>query len=98
MSYDFDNVTRGVRECPKCHFTMEHLRHSPFLDANGGYILDKGVRWDPDDHVATSFLFGSLSRFFWRHVGEPVVGQIISSLRNRYYRRILRRHPCLRAL
>lgn len=93
MLYDLQNPGRGTRECPKCRFTMEPLRNSAYLDRNEGYMLDSGTRWDPDDHVATSFLFGSLSRFLWRHFIEPIGGKLVGEWRNRAYRRVLSQYP-----
>jgi hypothetical protein len=92
MPYDLDNPS-GSGECPKCRFTMEPLRHSALLNTDGGYMLDNGVGWDPDDHVVTSTLFGSPSRFLWRHFGEPLIGRLISTIRNRRYQNTLKRFP-----
>ena len=72
---------------------MEPLRRSVYLSQNAGYMLDSGTRWDPDDNVATSFLVGSLSRFFWRHFLEPIAGKLIGEWRNRARRRILKEYP-----
>ena len=93
MTYDLSNPQRGVRECPKCRFTMEYLRKSAYLSRNEGYILDSGAGWAPDDHVATSFLFGSLSRFLWRHFVEPISYKLFGEWRNRKRRRILEEYP-----
>src|SRR5438874_1501910 len=93
MTYDFDRPQRGVRECPKCKFTMETLRDSSLRDRQAGYLLDYGVRWDPDDNLFTSYLIGWPLRFFWRHLFEPIGSKLIGAWWNRRYRRILRNYP-----
>ncbi len=93
MTYDLGNPGHGLRECPKCRYTMEPLRKSAFLARNEGYMLDSGVGWDADDHVATSFLFGSLSRFLWRHFVEPISHKLFGEWRNRARQRVLREYP-----
>lgn len=94
MRINFDDPNSGLRECPHCRFSMEYLRNSALLNTDEGYLLDTGTGWDPDDHVATAYLFGSVWRFLWRHFGEPLLGRAISSFRNRRYRRILQEFPC----
>ena len=93
MPYDLDHPQRGVRECPRCRFTMEYLRNSRLLDSDEGYILDRGVWWDPDDHAATSFLFGDLRRYLWRHFIHPLTSRFFGNIRNRRYQKILRQYP-----
>ena len=93
MRYDFDQPQRGVRECPKCRFTMEYLRHSSLLDRRSGYMLDSSAGWDPDDHGFTASLVGSLIRFFWRQVIEPFGSKLIGDFWNRRYRKIARVYP-----
>lgn len=92
MRYDFDSGERGVSECPKCKFSMERLRNSSLLDRRSGYLLDTGG-WDRDDHIVTSYLFGSLLRFLWRQVLEPVSYKLFGDWQNRRYRKILRDYP-----
>jgi hypothetical protein len=93
LHYDLDNPQQGIRECPKCRFTMQYLCRSAFLNRNEGYILDRGVGFDPDDHILTSLLLGSWRRFLWRHFIEPLSYQFFGQWRCRYYRRVARRHP-----
>lgn len=91
--YNLDEKADGVSECPKCRFSMEPLRRSSQLDLRSGYLLDTGTGWDPDDHVVTSYLFGSLTRFFWRYFLEPLGSKTIGEWRSRRLRRILRDYP-----
>jgi hypothetical protein len=93
VKYDLENANCGIRECPKCRYTMEPLRKSVFLDGNEGYLLDNGIGWDPDDNAATSFLLGSPSRFLWRHFVEPIANKLFGEWRNRKRRRVLKDYP-----
>jgi hypothetical protein len=91
--YDLDNPYKGVRECPKCRFTMEYLSRSRYLDRDEGYLLDYGVGWDPDDHLVSSFLIGDLWRWLWRTALQPLLCRFFGNLSNRRYRKILRAYP-----
>jgi hypothetical protein len=93
MTYDLDNPGRGVRECPRCKFTMERLRHSRVLDRQEGYLLDTSVGWSPDDHIVTASLFGSVWHFLWRHVLEPLSYKLFGDWRKRRYAHIVRAYP-----
>ena len=93
MQLDLDNPGRGVRECPRCKFTMEPLRRSRALDRQEGYLLDTSVGWSPDDHIATAYLFGSVWHFLWRHVVEPLSCKLFGDWRRRRCARLLHRYP-----
>jgi hypothetical protein len=68
---------------------MEPLRNSAVLDRDYGYSLDSSNRWfDADDNIVTSFLFGSLYRFF-----SPLVSRLFGNRTNRRYQKILAEYP-----
>lgn len=92
MFYDLDNPQHGG-DCPRCKFPMESLRAHNALRRDGGYLLDTGIGWDPDDHIVSSLLLGSFQRFFWRNVGEPLLFRYAIHIQQRWHARILRRFP-----
>jgi hypothetical protein len=68
---------------------MEYLRESAVLNRDTGYSVSYTPRmWDPDDNIITSFLFGSLIRFF-----SPLFSRGLGNRQNRKFQRILDEYP-----
>jgi hypothetical protein len=80
-------------ECPKCKFSMEALRDSAVLNAEEGFILDSRGYSDVDDNAITSYLFGSISRFLWRYLIEPLSYKLFGDWKSRRYRKLLAEYP-----
>jgi hypothetical protein len=82
----------GVRECPKCRFTMIRLRESNLINRNEGYLLDYGdQRW-----FLWALLYGfvdTLIDMFLFYVLTPLGAKALGGLSQKHYRRTLRRYP-----
>lgn len=87
ITYNMDNPNSGVRECPRCHRTMERLRAYNAIDRQEGYLLDDGT----DNYQATYIVGGwqaALLHYLYRQIIEPITYMLFGRLKKRRYERI----------
>ncbi|MCW3096623.1 MAG: hypothetical protein JWL77_2241 [Chthonomonadaceae bacterium] len=90
---NLDEQPRGLRDCPRCKFSMEYLRNSAALNRQEGYVLDRSPEPDPYEYSSnSSFLISGIS-FLWHSTVAPLFAKLRSDRRNRKYQEIVRIFP-----
>ena len=90
--WNLDEPQRGLRDCPRCRFSMEYLQSSSALRRQEGYILDRTPDPDPYLYSKSSAIFALCSEM-WHSLITPLFGKLISDRRNRKYQEIVRLFP-----
>lgn len=92
---DLDKPLRGVRDCPKCHWTMEFLKAFNAQERDEGFLLDYSDT-NIYDHPVTATLFAGergLMEYLRYHVVTPLLSRWLGRWKQRRYARIVRDFP-----